>query len=84
LTLALMEPLTIFWEAPPNMPGQFDNETTCKNFEWHRERALREAKNPNATSLNRVEYNLKAIEAKHGTEAAREVLKEYNSKVKRK
>lgn len=64
--------------------GQFDKETTNQNFEWHRERALREKKNPTAESSNRVEYNLKAIEKKHGIKAAIEVAREYNSKARSK
>lgn len=60
--------------------GQFDNETSNKNFEWHRERALREKKAPNAASANRIEYNLKAIAKKHGEQAAREVAREVESK----
>jgi len=62
--------------------SQFDKETSCQNFEWHRERVLREKKKPNAASLNRVEFNLKAIEKKHGAKAAEEVVKEFNSKHK--
>lgn len=57
-----------------------DKETSRQNYEWHRERALREKKTPNPYSENRLNYNLKAIEKKHGTEAAREVAKEFNSK----
>lgn len=62
------------------MPGQFDKETSRQNFEWHRERVLREKKNPNSASGNRVEYNLQAIQKKHGVKAAREVMRELNSK----
>ena len=62
------------------MSGQFDKETSVQNFEWHRERALREKKNPNSSSANRVEYNLKAIQNKHGIKAAREVMREIQSK----
>lgn len=62
------------------MSGQFDKETTRQNFEWHRERALREKKNPNRTSDNRIKYNLKAVAQKHGTKAAMELLKEIRSK----
>jgi hypothetical protein len=64
------------------MADKFDKETSNQNFEWHRERALREKKNPNSASANRIDYNLKAIEKKHGAEAAREVLREVNSKDK--
>ena len=60
--------------------GQFDKETSSNNFEWHKERLLREKKEPNAFTKNRIDYNLKAIEKKHGAEAAREAAKEYNSK----
>lgn len=66
------------------MPGQFDKETTRQNFEWHRERALREKHNPNSASSNRVDYNLKAIQAKHGDKAAFEVAREVASKHKSK
>lgn len=66
------------------MPGQFDKETSNNNFEWHRERALREKKDPNTFSKNRVDYNLKAIERRHGERAASEVSKEINSKSKSK
>lgn len=62
------------------MSGQFDKETSVKNFEWHRERALREKRSPKPESGNRIEYNLKAIEKKHGNKAASEVMKEINSK----
>lgn len=62
------------------MAGQFDKETSNKNFEWHRERALREKKEPNAFTKNRIDYNLKAIEKKHGEKAAREIVRELNSK----
>lgn len=62
------------------MPGQFDKETSRQNFEWHRERALREKKEPNSASANRIIYNVKAIEKKHGVKAAREIIREINSK----
>ena len=62
------------------MSGQFDKETNCQNFEWHRERALREKRHPNSASANRMEYNLRAIQKKHGLKAAREVMKEIQSK----
>jgi len=62
------------------MSGQFDKETSIQNFEWHRQRALREKKNPNSASGNRMEYNLKEIQKKHGLKAAREVMKEIQSK----
>ena len=60
--------------------GQFDKESSRQNYEWHRERALREKKNPNRNSGARLEYNLKAIEKKHGVKAARELVREINSK----
>lgn len=66
------------------MAGQFDKETTRQNFEWHRERALNEKKAPNGHSLNRMTYNLDAIEKKHGAKAAHEVMREINSKRTRK
>ena len=61
------------------MSGQFDKETSAKNFEWYRERLLREKKEPNAFTKNRIEYNLKAIEKKHGRAASVEAAREYNS-----
>lgn len=60
--------------------GQFDKETSRQNFEWHRERALREKKNPTKHSPARLEYNIKAIEKKHGVKAAREIIREIQSK----
>lgn len=63
--------------------GQFDKETTNKNFEWHRERILREKKSPNPYTENRLNFNLKAIEKKHGQQAAKEAAKEFESKSKR-
>lgn len=66
------------------MSGQFDKETTNKNFEWHRERLLREKRSPNAFTQNRVDFNLKAIEKTHGEKAAREAIKEFNSKERSK
>lgn len=62
------------------MPGQFDKETTRQNFEWHRERALREKHRPSAESANRVEYNIREIATKHGDKAAKEIIKEFKSK----
>lgn len=64
------------------MGGQFDNETSIKNFEWHRERVLREKKKKVAESSNRVDFNIRAIEKNHGEKAAREMLREFNSKSK--
>lgn len=66
------------------MPGQFDKETSIKNFEWHRERVMREKRSPNVYTNNRVDYNLKAIEKSHGEKAAREITKEFNSKERNK
>ena len=60
--------------------GQFDNETSVKNFEWHRERILREKKLASREKDNRVNWNLKAIADKHGSKAAHEMAKEYRSK----
>ena len=62
------------------MPGQFDKETSIKNFEWHRERVMREKHNPNAYTNNRVDFNLKSIEKTHGSKAVKEIAKEFNSK----
>lgn len=62
------------------MPGQFDKETSIKNFEWHRERALREKKKSNPERMNRIIYNLNAIESRHGSKAAKEVERELKSK----
>lgn len=62
------------------MSGQFDKETSNKNYEWHRERLLREKKEPNAFTKNRIDYNLKAIAAKHGDKAANEAARELGSK----
>jgi hypothetical protein len=64
--------------------GQFDKESSCQNYEWHRERALREAKKPKAESQNRIEYNLRAIAAKHGDKAARELAREVDAKIRGK
>jgi len=60
--------------------GQFDNETSVKNFEWHRERVLREKKKPQRESANRIDFNLRAVEKKHGAKAAKELYKELRSK----
>lgn len=64
------------------MSGQFDKETSRQNFEWHRERALREKRSPKSESGNRMIYNVNAIEKKHGAKAAAEVVKEINSKAR--
>jgi len=66
------------------MGGQFDHESTRQNFEWHRERALRERGGKNPEGVNRMVYNLKAVEAKHGVKAANELAKELTSKAKSK
>ena len=62
------------------MAGQFDKESSVKNYEWHRERILREKKNPNSASLNRMAFNVKAIAKKHGAKAASEMLRELDSR----
>ena len=63
------------------MSGQFDKETSIKNFEWHRERVLREKKKSvNSISANRVDFNLRAVAAKHGEKAARELARELKSR----
>ncbi len=63
------------------MGGQFDKETSIKNFEWHRERTLREKKNGvNSISANRVDFNLRAVAKKHGEKAARELSREFKSR----
>lgn len=64
------------------MPGQFDKESSRQNYEWHRERALRAKKEPSKESLNRMIYNVNAIEKSHGKKAAEEMVKEINSKKK--
>lgn len=60
------------------MGDKFKNETSCQNYEWHRERTLREKENPNAHSAARVDWNLRQIEKRHGQKAAREMVKEFN------
>ena len=65
---------------PTKHEGQFDRETSVKNFEWHRERVLREKKKKNAFSDNRVSWNLRAIAEKHGQKAAMEMARELRSK----
>ena len=62
------------------MPGQFDKETSSKNYEWHRERILREKKRASREKDNRVNWNLKSIAEKHGVKAAREMEREFRSK----
>ena len=66
------------------MGGQFDNESSIKNFEWHRERALREKRSPNIYTDNRLNYNINAIEKKHGQKAAKEIIREVTSKERSK
>ena len=62
------------------MSGQFDKETSNQNFEWHRERVLREKKKGSEISANRVNFNLKAVAEKHGERAARELARELRSR----
>ena len=63
------------------MSGQFDKETSVKNFEWHRERVLREKnKGVSAIGANRVDWNIRAVAAKHGEKAARELQRELRSR----
>ena len=63
------------------MAGQFDKETSVKNFEWHRERVLREKKKGvSAIGANRVDWNVRAVRDKHGEQAARELQRELRSK----
>lgn len=60
------------------------SETSVKNFEWHRERVLREKQKPNAYSDNRVNWNAREVEKKHGHEATKELAKEFNAKNRNK
>ena len=63
------------------MAGQFDRETSVKNFEWHRERVLREKKKSvNAIGANKIDWNLRAVAKKHGEQAARELARELRSR----
>ena len=63
------------------MAGQFDKESNVKNFEWHRERTLREKKKGvSSVSVNRVDFNLRAVAAKHGEKAAKELAREFRSR----
>lgn len=65
--------------------GAMAQETSGQNYEWHRERVLREKKNPNNCSTNRVEWNVREIAKNHGEKAAKEMAKEFNSsKTKKK
>ena len=56
------------------------SESSRQNYEWHRERALRERVEPNKYSANRAEWNIRRIEEAHGKKAAHEITKEFNSK----
>jgi len=60
------------------------DESSIKNFEWHRQRALREKRNPNIYSDNRVEWNAREVEKKHGKQAVKELAKEFNAKERNK
>lgn len=60
--------------------NSFKNESSVNNFEWHRERILREKKTPNSCTRNRLSWNLREISKKHGAKAARELMREYKSK----
>jgi hypothetical protein len=64
------------------MPGQFDKESSVQNFEWHRERVLREKKKGTVDSVgaNRIDFNLRAVAKKHGEKAARELARELRSR----
>jgi len=63
------------------MAGQFDKESSVKNFEWHRERTLREAKKGvSALGANKIDWNLRAVAKKHGEQAARELAREMRSR----
>lgn len=56
------------------------SESSINNFEWHRARTLKEKENPNPYSNNRVNWNAREVEKKHGEKAVRELAKEFNSK----
>jgi len=60
--------------------GQFDKETSVQNYEWHRTRALKEMKKSNPEGMNRVMFNLNAVEKKHGVKAANELARELKRK----
>jgi hypothetical protein len=63
------------------MAGQFDKESSVKNFEWHRERTLREVKKGvTALGANKIDWNLRAVAKKHGEQAARELARELRSR----
>ena len=53
---------------------------SISNFEWARERALREKKEPNIYTQNRLNYLLKETRHHHGEKAVKELIKEYNSR----
>lgn len=61
------------------MSRETEKESSSKNYEWHRERLLREKKSPNAFSGNRVDWNLREIAKNHGEKAASEAVKEFNA-----
>jgi hypothetical protein len=61
--------------------GQFDRETSSRNYEWHRERVLREKKKGvSSVGANRVDFLIRNVEKTHGNKAARELAKELRSK----
>jgi hypothetical protein len=55
-------------------------ETSIQHFEWHRERVLREKRKGSPEGSNRLAWNIREIEKKHGQRAAREVEREFRSK----
>ena len=57
------------------------SESSIKDFEWHRERFLREKKKPSPYSTNRIDWNAREVEKKHGKKAVVELAKEFNSKM---
>lgn len=64
------------------MAKRFENETSVQNYEWHRRRVLKE-KAPRERSQwtnNRIEWNLRQVQKKHGAQAARELAREYRSR----
>ena len=54
-----------------------------KEFEWARERVIREKKNPSAYTNNRINYLMGEVSKTNGDKAAKEIAKEFNSKHKR-
>ena len=56
----------------------------CRDFEWARERLMREKKEPNAYTANRANYLMREVERTDGRKAASELAKEFNSKKTRK